>query len=189
MRKNPLKHNILFVSVISAFILYGSTNGNHVVNKDIRNTKHINYVRSDVCEILKQMRKQYIAKFKPEKVIAKQENLFIVSAYDLSFNSCGKSRSSKGYGITASGYDLRGHTIDSARIISVDPHIIPLGSKVRLAFKEDRYKRYDNIYTALDKGGLIKNKKIDLFVGDNVWSRSKIKEFGVTECEVEIIND
>ena len=189
MRKNPLKHNILFVSMISAFILYGSTNGNHVVNKDIRNTKHINYARSDVCEVLKQMRKQYIVKVKPKEVIVKQENLFIVTAYDLSFNSCGKSRGTEGYGITASGYDLRGHTLSSARIISVDPSIIPLGSKVRLTFKEDKYKRYDNIYTALDKGGLIKNQRIDLFVGDNIWSKNKIKDFGVAQAYVEIIKD
>ena len=190
MRRNSLKHNILFVSVISAFILYGSTNGNHVANKDIRNTKHINnYVRSDVCEVLKQMRKQYIVEVKPKEVIVEQENLFIVSAYDLSFNSCQKSRGSKGYGITSSGFDLRGHTMDSARIISVDPHIIPLGSKVRLTFKEDKYKRYDNIYTALDKGGLIKNQRIDLFVGDNIWSKNKIKDFGVTQAYVEIIKD
>jgi len=114
---------------------------------------------------------------------------FTVTAYDLSVNSCQKSRSSKGYGITSSGFDLRGHTIDSARVISVDPHIIPLGSKVRLTFKEDKYKKYDNIYTALDKGGLIKNQRIDLFVGDNIWSKNKIKDFGVTQAYVEIIKD
>ena len=189
MRRNSLKHNILFVSVISVFFLYGSINGNHVVNKDIRNTKHINYVRSDACEILKQMRKQYIAKFKPEKVIAKQESLFIVSAYDLSFQSCQKSRGNSEYGITASGYDLRGHTLSSAKIISVDPKLIPLGSKVKLTFKEDKYKKYNSVYTASDVEGKIKGHRIDLFIGDNIWSRKKIKEFGVTECNVEIIND
>jgi len=189
MRRNSLKHNILFVSVISAFILYGSTNGNHVVNKDIRNTKHINYARSDVCEVLKQMRKQYIVKVKPEKVIAKQENLFIVSAYDLSFNSCGKSRGSKGYGITASGYDLRGHTIDSAKTISTDPMVIQTGSKVRLTFKDNKYSRYDGIYVSRDTGSKILKNRIDLFVGDNIWTNKQIRQFGVTQCEVEIIKD
>jgi len=189
MRRNPLKHNILFVSVISAFILYGSTNGNHVVNKDIRNTKHINYARSDVCEVLKQMRKQYIVKVKPEKVIAKQENLFIVSAYDLSFNSCGKSRGSKGYGITASGYDLRGHTLASAKTISTDPNIIPLESKVRLTFKEGKYKKYDGIYISRDQGEGIKNYHVDLFIGDYVGSNKNARDFGVTQCELEIIKE
>ena len=176
----------MLVSVISVFILYGSTNVNHGVNKDINNIN--NYVRSDVCEVLKQMRKQYIVKVKPKEVIVKQENLFIVTAYDLSFKSCGKSRGSKGYGITSSGFDLRGHTMDSARIISVDPNIIPLGSKVRLTFKEDKYKKYNSIYTAYDTGGLIKDQRIDLFVGDSIWSSKKIKDFGVTQAYIEIIN-
>jgi len=189
MRRNPLKHNILLVSVISVFILYGSTNVNHGVNKDINNIN--NYVRSDVCEVLKQMRKQYIVKVKPKEVIVNQENLFIVSAYDLSFNSCGKSRSSKGYGITASGFDLRGHTLRSARTIATDLSIIPLGSKVRLIFKDSKYKRYDGIYTSRDIGGKIIGRHIDLFVGDfrNRKPSKLATQFGNTECEVEIIND
>ena len=188
MRRNSLKHNILFVSVISAFILYGSTNGNHVVNEsiNIKNTNHINNYKGSDANVLKELRKQYIIVKTDEKPEPME---FIVTAYDLSFNSCQKSRGSKGYGITSSGYDLRGHTIDSARVISTDPSIIPIGSKVRLTFKEDKYKKYDNIYTALDKGGLIKNQRIDLFVGDNIWSKNKIKDFGVTQAYVEIIKD
>jgi len=188
MRRNSLKHNILFVSVISAFILYGSTNGNHVVNEsiNIKNTNHINNYKGSDANVLKELRKQYII----VKTYEKPEPIeFTVTAYDLSFNSCQKSRGTEGYGITSSGFDLRGHTIDSARVISVDPSIIPLGNKVRLTFKEDKYKRYDNIYTALDKGGLIKNQRIDLFVGDNIWSKNKIKDFGVTQAYVEIIKD
>ena len=186
MRRNSLKHNILFVSVISAFILYGSTNGNHVVNKDINNINHINYVRSDVCEVLKQMRKQYIV-IKVKEIPMPKHMEFIVSAYDLSFRSCGKSRGTEGYGITASGYDLRGHTIDSARIISVDPHIIPLGSKVSLTFKDSKYAKYNSVYTAKDTGSKIIGSRIDLFVGDNIWTSKQIRQFGVTQCEVEII--
>jgi len=191
MGKNPLKHTKLFATFISVFVLISSANGNHVVKEDIKNTKQINnYVRSDACEILKQMRKHYIVKVKPvEKVITKKENLFLVTVYDLSIQSCGKSRGSKNYGITASGYDLKGHTLESARVISVDPNIIPLGSKVRLTFKEDKYKKYNSIYTARDVGGKIKNRKIDLFVGDNFWSSKKIKDFGATACNVEIIKE
>jgi len=187
MRRNPLKHNILFVIVISAFILYGSTNGNHVVNKDIRNTKHINYVRSD-ANVLKEIRKQYIVVKTDEKPEPME---FTVTGYDLSFNSCQKSRGSKGYGITASGFDLRGHTIYSARVISVDPSIIPLGSKVRLTFKEDKYKKYDNIYVSRDTGGAITGMRIDLFVGDFKSSQASkfAKDFGATQAYIEIIND
>ena len=150
MRKITFTHNKLFVSMISVFILISSTNANHVINED-KNIKFTNYVRSDACEILNQMRKQYIVKVSPkEKVIIKEENLFLVSAYDLSFQSCQKSRGNSEYGITASGFNLKGHTLQSARVISVDPTIIPLGSKVMLTFKENEYKRYNGIYKALD---------------------------------------
>jgi len=185
MRKNPLKHKKLFVTLISVFILINSTNANQIINEDIniKTKKEINYLGSD-ANVLKELRKQYIVVDKKPEPME-----FTVTAYDLSFNSCQKSKGTEGYGITSSGYDLRGHTLASAMVISVDPEIIPLGSKVRLTFKEDKYKRYDNIYTAYDTGGKIIGKRLDLFVGDNVWSKNKIKDFGVTECEVEIIND
>jgi len=176
--------------ILSGAILGISLNSNHV-GENIIKAKHINnYVRSDACDILKQLRKQYIVKVnQKEKVIIKEENLFLVSAYDLSFQSCQKSRGNSEYGITAYGNDLRGHTLSSAKVISVDPKLIPLGSKVKLTFKEDKYKKYNSVYTASDVGGKIKGRRIDLFIGDNVWSRKKIKEFGVTECEVEIIKN
>ena len=185
MRKNPLKHKKLFVTLISVFILINSTNANQIINEDIniKTKKEINYLGSD-ANVLKELRKQYIVVDKKPEPME-----FTVTAYDLSFNSCQKSKGTEGYGITSSGYDLRGHTLASAMVISVDPEIIPLGSKVRLTFKEDKYKRYDNIYTAYETGGKIIGKRLDLFVGDNVWSKNKIKDFGVTECEVEIIND
>ena len=164
-----------FSIILSAFILINSMGSNH-----------INNYRGSDANVLRELRKQYIVIKTDEKPEPME---FIVTAYDLSFNSCQKSRGTKGYGITSSGYDLRGHTIDSARVISVDPDIIPLGSKVKLTFKEDKYKKYNNIYTALDQGGLIKNQRIDLFVGDNIWSKNKIKDFGVTQACVEIIKD
>jgi len=164
-----------FSIILSAFILINSMGSNH-----------INNYRGSDANVLKELRSQYIMIETDEKPESME---FIVTAYDLSFNSCQKSRGSKGYGITASGFDLRGHTIDSARVISVDPDIIPLGSKVKLTFKEDKYKKYNNIYTALDQGGLIKGKKLDLFIGDNIWSRKRIKDFGVTQAYAEIIKD
>ena len=185
MRKNPLKHKKLFVTLISVFILINSTNANQIINEDIniKTKKEINYLGSD-ANVLKELRKQYIVVDKKPEPME-----FTVTAYDLSFNSCQKSKGTEGYGITSSGYDLRGHTLASAMVISVDPEIIPLGSKVRLTFKEDKYKRYDNIYTAYDTGGKIIGKRLDLFVGDNIWSSKKIKDFGVTQAYIEIIND
>ena len=182
MKKLTQRYTRKFSILLSALILISSTNTTNHEYKYIERPNHINnYLGSD-ANVLKELRKQYIVVDKKPEPME-----FIVTAYDLSFNSCQKSRGTEGYGITSSGYDLRGHTLSSAKVISVDPTIISLGSKVRLTFKEDKYKKYNGIYTASDVGGGIKNKKIDLFVGDNIWSRKNIRDFGVRECVVEII--
>lgn len=91
----------------------------------------------------------------------------VVTAYDLSYESCGKTPGHPGYGITANGTDLRGHTLESARAIAVDPDVIPLGSAVRLEFADASMKRYDGVYTACDTGGGVNGYHIDLFVGES----------------------
>lgn len=114
---------------------------------------------------------------------------FSVTSYDLSVDSCGKPMGHKGYGITASGYSLVGHTWDSARAIAVDPRVIPMGSKVRVTFTNDSYKKYDGVYTAVDTGGAIKGNIIDFFMGD--FSQNKAHDsvwaFGRTKANVEIL--
>ena len=161
--------------VLSAFILINSMGSNHINN----------YVGSD-ANVLKELRKQYIV-VKTDKKLKPME--FIVTAYDLSYQSTQKSRGTEGYGITSSGFDLRGHTLRSARTIATDPSIIPTHSKVRLTFKDSKYKKYDGIYTSRDIGGKIKNYKIDLFIGDfgQIKSNKFTRDFGVTICIAEII--
>ena len=189
MRKNPLKYTKLLATFISVFVLICSTNGNYVTSKDIKINNYVNnYLGSDAnVNILKEFRKHYIV-IKTEEIVP-DENVFLVSAYDLSYQSTQKSRGTKGYGITSSGFDLRGHTLSSARTIATDLSIIPLGSKVRLIFKDSKYKRYDGIYTSRDIGGKIKNYKIDLFIGDfgQIKSNKFTRDFGVTICIAEII--
>jgi len=128
----------------------------------------------------------------PKSYIVKKQSMeFLVSAYDLSYQSTNKSRSNKKYGITSSGFSLRGHTLQSARTIATDPSVIPIGSKVRLKFKDAEYKRFDGIYTSRDVGGRIFGKHIDLFVGDfGSYKPSKLAtKFGNVICEVEIIKN
>ena len=145
--------------------------------------------------ILEAFRKQYyiviVDKESEETKTIKQKvinlGIFKVSAYNLSYQSTQKSRGSSGYGITSSGFNLSGHTLASARVIAVDPRIIPIGSKVRLTFKDDKYKSYSEIYTAKDVGGGIIGNHLDLFIGDSPDSNKRAKEFGVTQCELEII--
>lgn len=108
-----------------------------------------------------------------------------VTAYDLSVQSCGKAPGTKGYGITASGMNLAGHSWQSARAIAVDPRVIPLGSKVRLRFKNESMKKYNGIYTAVDTGGAIGGNRIDLFMGEG--SYHECMQFGRQAATAEIL--
>lgn len=93
-----------------------------------------------------------------------------VTAYTLSESDCGKGASHPGYGVTANGTNLAGHTLESARAIAVDPRVIPLGSKVRINFKDEEMRQYNGVYTAVDTGGAIKGNIIDLFAGEGADS-------------------
>jgi len=126
----------------------------------------------------------------PRAETNKAPEIYVVTAYDLSIQSCGKPIGHPWYGITATGYSLVGHTWYTARVIAVDPRVIPLGSKVLVEFLDDRFKQFDGIYTARDTGGAIKGNIIDIFLGDfndNNASRKAI-EFGRRQAHVTIIN-
>ena len=90
---------------------------------------------------------------------------FNMTAYDLNEKCCSKSRSHPAFGITASGFDLKGLSREEAQTVAVDPKIIPLGSKLYLEF-EGKYELFSGIYYARDTGSAIKGKKLDLFMGD-----------------------
>ena len=90
---------------------------------------------------------------------------FLSTAYDLSVQSTGKPIGHKYYGVTSSGVSLKNHSRKSAMAIATDPKVIPTGTKVYIEFEEP-YSDFNGIYTAVDKGGAIKGKKIDLFMGD-----------------------
>ncbi len=81
------------------------------------------------------------------------------SAYDLSFESCGKYPDHPLYGITRSGTHAR------PGVVAVDPRVVKLGSKL---FVEslDRTQDY-GFASAEDTGGAIKGHRIDLFIGNN----------------------
>jgi len=113
-----------------------------------------------------------------------------VTAYDLSVRSCGKRKTHKEYGISRSGFSLRGHTRESAMSIAVDSKIIPLGSIVKIEFYKSEYQKYNGNYTARDTGRLIKGNKIDIFMGDYGDSNCTVAlEFGITEAKITIIKN
>lgn len=112
-----------------------------------------------------------------------------VTAYDLSEASCNKGMSHPAYGLTATGRSLKGHSLESARAIAVDPSVIPLGSKVRIKFEDAEYRYLNGVYTAVDTGGAIKGNHIDLFVGDFNSSRpsSVALKFGRRMAKVTLL--
>jgi uncharacterized protein YabE (DUF348 family) len=90
-----------------------------------------------------------------------KEMYVISTAYTAYCNGCS--------GTTANGYNLRSNP--NAKVIAVDPNVIPLGSKVYV----DGY----GYAVAADTGGAIKGHKIDVFFSDKSaayrWGRKQIK--------------
>lgn len=105
---------------------------------------------------------------------------FTITAYDNTLASQGKWVDQ-----TATGFNLKGHSLESARCIAVDPKVIPLGSKVELYFDED-YKHLNGVYIARDTGGAIKGKKIDLFMGDGV-AKQDVMNFGRRKVQARVL--
>lgn len=99
----------------------------------------------------------------------------VATAYDLSFESCGKYPDDPYYGITASGTKAQPGTV------AVDPSVIPLGTKLYIA-STDGSPDY-GFATALDTGGAIKGNRIDLFMEDG----TDAYKFGIRQVKVYVL--
>lgn len=108
-----------------------------------------------------------------------------ITAYTLSEASCNKGTNHPAYGKTATGRNLAGHTLYSARAIAVDPRVIPLGSKVKISFKDPEMQKYNGVYTAVDTGGAIKGSRIDLFAGEG--AETLAMHIGRRSAKAEIV--
>ena len=98
------------------------------------------------------------------------------TAYDLSFQSCGKWPGGPGYGITASGTHAKYGTV------AVDPRVIPLGTRMYIESADGSF-----VYgycVAEDTGGAIKGNKVDLFFN----SYSECMQFGRRSVNVYILD-
>lgn len=131
---------------------------------------------------------------KDEKTISRSKNdhaveTFKTTAYDLSIKSCGKAPSHPQYGITYSGKSIAGMTRTQAMTCAVDPKVIPLGSLILVLFEDEEYRQYDGIYQALDIGGGVKGKHIDIFLGDfnSTKESQEVKNFGCVKSKVQIL--
>jgi 3D (Asp-Asp-Asp) domain-containing protein/LysM repeat protein len=96
----------------------------------------------------------------------KKKLIMEATAYTASCEGCS--------GITATGIDLRANP--DLKVISVDPSVIPLGSKV--------YVEGYGEAIAGDTGGAIKGNKIDVFIP----SKEEAIQFGRKQVEVTILN-
>ncbi len=83
------------------------------------------------------------------------------TAYDLSVESCSKTKDHPQYGIT-----FTGTRAEVGRTVAVDPSVIPLKSKLYIVFPEN-YKELTGIYIAEDTGRLVKDDIIDIFFGED----------------------
>jgi uncharacterized protein YabE (DUF348 family) len=102
--------------------------------------------------------------------------IMMATAYDNSYESCGKRPGDKYYGITASGTKAR------VGAVAIDPRIIPLGTKLYVE-SLDGTKDY-GFCVAEDTGGAIKNSKIDLFFS----TAKEVKNFGKRKVKVYILD-
>ena len=88
------------------------------------------------------------------------------TAYTANCNGCS--------GVTATGVDLNANP--NAKVIAVDPNVIPLGSKV--------YVEGYGYATAADTGGAIKGNKIDVFIP----SHEAALDWGRKQVNIQILN-
>lgn len=92
------------------------------------------------------------------------------TAYDATFESCGKQPGHPQYGITATGLRVR------PGIVAVDPRVIPLGTWL--------YVEGYGEALAADIGGAIKGNKIDLYFE----SPSDVKKYGRRQIKVYVLD-
>jgi len=147
----------------------GSEISRYIVDEEIK-------VESESEIIEKGIDKLYVtSRGKPFRY---KEIIYMLStAYDLSFESCGKRPGEPGYGITNSGTKAR------PGVIAVDPRVIPLGSKVYVE-STDGTSDY-GFAIAEDTGGAIKGNRVDIFIGD----RSTALRYGRRDVKIYVIED
>lgn len=100
------------------------------------------------------------------EVAGGREMTVTATAYTAYCNGCS--------GRTATGFDLRSNP--NAKIIAVDPRVIPLGTKV--------YVEGYGYAVAADTGGAIKGNKIDIFFS----SKSKAYQWGRKQVKIRILD-
>ncbi len=97
------------------------------------------------------------------------------TAYDLSYESCGKNPGDPSYGITASGMKA------GYGVIAVDPSVIPLGTRLYVEAVDGSWAY--GYCVAGDTGSGVYGKRVDLFFN----TRQEVRNFGVRSVNVYIL--
>jgi 3D (Asp-Asp-Asp) domain-containing protein len=195
--KTPIVISLVLLSFMVGMILVDKINDRQLsketINENIISQKEMLILEKD--KVIQQQQdkiklyQEKLDEFESVPVPSAKPQLFKVTAYDLSVQSCGKRSSHPEYGITSRGDDLRGLDWRTARAIAVDPKVIALGSKVYVTFVDKEYSKYNGVFTCVDTGSAIKGNKIDFFMGDfNSTKPSKITmDFGVTYAKITVL--
>jgi uncharacterized protein YabE (DUF348 family) len=138
-------------------------NGKEVSRKLVK-TEKVSDSKDKIVAVGTKVNTQTVSRSKSEP--AGREFYVSSTAYTANCSGCS--------GITATGFNLKANP--NARVIAVDPSVIPLGSKVWV----EGY----GYATALDTGGAIRGNKIDVFFS----SKSEAYSWGRRTVRIKIIN-
>lgn len=152
---------------VSKEYVNGKLVGTHLVKEEILSEAVSNIVEKGTRSIVVTSRGD--TNFKKAVVMS-------ATAYDLSFESCGKYPDHPAYGITRSG------TQAGPGVVAVDPRVIPLGTKLYVE-SLDGTPDY-GFCVAEDTGGAIKGNRIDLFF----HSSTDVYNFGRRDVKVYILD-
>lgn len=148
-------------------------NGEEVAREIIGETvieKPVNQVKKYGTAAPKLASRASGASFRYKKVMS-----MTATAYDLSYESCGKHPGDPGYGITASGMRAR------RGVVAVDTSVIPLGTRLYIESADGSYTY--GYAVAGDRGGAIRGNKIDLFMD----TRNECMQFGRRRVNVYVL--
>ncbi|MFI2856870.1 3D domain-containing protein [Paenibacillus sp. JSM ZJ436] len=143
---------------------------NTTIRQDLNVTK---LVESERVE--KEIKKQAKPQAKEEGSNSKKEgywDTYTLTAYTANYESTSKKPGHPAYGITASGEEVRENYTLAC------PKELKFGTKIYIPY-------FDNTYVCTDRGGAIRNKRLDVYMFD----LQNAMNFGKRKLDVKIIYD
>ncbi|MBR5219345.1 MAG: G5 domain-containing protein [Clostridia bacterium] len=133
-------------------------------------------IEEPVNEVYEYGTATFVVTSRGERIRAKKTLQVTATAYDLSYESCGKNPGDRGYGITASGMPAQ------YGVIAVDRSVIPLGTRLYVEAVDGSWSY--GYCVAGDTGGGIRGNRIDLFYN----SRQEAINFGRRAAIVYVLD-